>query len=195
MHCTECGGELPPGAHFCPSCGHVLAETGTAAPSPSTPAAQSAAVATAVAGKPGLWERFRAMKTWKKVALGCVVAIALIITLAMFATSGLDGPVDRHFAALKGGDLPAAYAELSIATQTKNPPDAFKAFIERNAVFTHVVGHTFTTRSWENGQGVLEGTLEIEGGGKLPIKIHLVKENGEWKILSYRVEAPKPDEK
>jgi len=134
------------------------------------------------------------MRTWKKVALGIVTAIALIITFAMVMTSGLDEPVDRHFAALRAGNLDAAYNELSIATQRQNSPADFKAMIERNPMFTHIVGHTFTSRSWQNDQGLLQGTLQVEGGGTLPITIHLVKENDQWKILSYRVKpAPSGD--
>ena len=132
------------------------------------------------------------MRTWKKVVLGVVTAIALIITLAMVMTSGLDEPVDRHFAALRAGNLDAAYSELSIATQRQNSPAEFKAMIERNPMFAHIVGHTFTNRSWKNNQGLLEGTLDVEGGGTLPITVHLVKENGQWKILSYRVEPALP---
>ena len=201
MFCPECGKELPTEAHFCPSCGHVIGASrtpGAGASNPSQAAAPAPTIAAAAAPpppvapqamsanqSPGLWGRFRAMRTWKKVVLGIVTAIVLLITLAMVMTSGLDVPVDRHFAALRVGNLDAAYSELSIATQRQNSPAEFKAMIEHNPMFAHIVGHTFTNRSWENNQGLLEGTLEVEGGGTLPITVHLVKENDQWKILSY----------
>jgi hypothetical protein len=51
----------------------------------------------------------------------------------------------------------------------------------------HVTDESFSSRTVNNGQGELVGTLNLEGGGKLPIEIRLVKENDDWKILAYHV--------
>ena len=52
---------------------------------------------------------------------------------------------------------------------------------------THVTGETFNSRVVENGQGRMEGVLDLDEGGRLPIEIRLVKENDNWKILAYHV--------
>jgi len=131
------------------------------------------------------------MKTWKKVLLGIAVFIVGVVALAMFATSGLNKPVERHFAALHAGDVIGAYSELSIAARQQTSLDDFKAMLVNTPALTHVTGESFSSRTVTNGQGQLEGTLDIEGGGKLPIEIRLVKENDTWKILAYHVKPVK----
>lgn len=199
MFCPNCGKQLPKDSHFCPACGHVIEE----APADASPkaaakaaAAPDPAPAAAPAGdpaakKPGLWKR---MKTWQKIVLGVVVFIIAVIWLALAATSGLVKPVERHFAALHSGDLVGAYGELSVAARQQTSLDGFKAMVEGSPAFAHVTGESFTSRKVENGQGSLEGELKLDGGGKLPIEIRLVKENGQWKILGYRITPAKTTE-
>jgi len=203
MFCPNCGKQLPKDSHFCPACGHVIedapagagaasaqtaakaAPKAAAAPDPAPPAPAAAA---APAKKPGLWKR---MKTWQKIVLGVVVFIIAVIWLALAATGGLVKPVERHFAALRGGDAVGAYSELSIAARQQMSLDSFKAMVEGSPALVHVTGESFSSRKVTNGQGQLEGTLDLENGGKLPIEIRLVKENGQWKILGYRLNPVK----
>jgi hypothetical protein len=128
----------------------------------------------------------RGLKTWKKVVLGIVIFIVLVIALAMWATSGLVEPVQKHFAALRSGDVVAAYSELSVAARQQTSLEDFKKMVTAMPALTHVTGESFSTRENNNGEGRLEGVLELEGGGKLPIAIRLVKENDAWKILAYQ---------
>lgn len=187
MFCANCGKELAPGAQFCAACGHA---TASAAPTATPPAAQGAAAAPSSSGSFG-W--LRRLKTWQKVMLGIAVFIVGVITLAMFATSGLDEPVKRHFTALHAGDVVGAYAELSVAARQTTSLDAFKNMLANSPGLTHVTGESFSSRSYQNSQGHLEGMLELEGGGRIPIEVNLVKENGGWKILNYHVSAAKPE--
>ena len=69
--------------------------------------------------------------------------------------------------------------------------DAFKAMVEGSPALAHVTKESFTSRTVTNGQGQLEGALDLDNGGKLPIEIRLVKENGQWKILGYRLNPVK----
>ena len=190
MFCPGCGKPLPPNSHFCPSCGATVA---VAAAGPAASAAIADTVASAPAREPkrGFFAR---MKLWQKVVLGIVVFIFGVIALAMFATSGLDKPVQQHFSALRAGDVVGAYSQLAVATRQQNTLDDFKGLLASNPALTHVTGNSFTSRSTTNGQGHLEGALDLEGGGKLPVEVNLVKENGGWKILSYHVTSAKPKE-
>jgi hypothetical protein len=190
MFCPECGKELPADSHFCPACGHVTAQGGAA--SPTAAAAPMAAPVARVPESGGFMAWLRRMKTWKKVLIGIFVFIVGVVSLAMCMTSGLDEPVNRHFDALHAGDITAAYAELAIATRHDVSEADFKAMLERNPALTHVIGHSFSSRNWNDGQGTLEGTLELDGGGRLPITVRLVKENDQWKILSYHVTSSPP---
>jgi len=199
MFCHSCGKPVPPDSQFCPACGQSVvasAPGGTAAPS-APPAAPTGAAQPAFDPAPAsvltggtsrsFWARVKGMKTWKKVVLGIVIFIVLVIALALFATSGLDKPVQRHFAALHSGDVVGAYSELSVAARQQTSLDDFKAMLTNTPALNHVTGESYTSRELNNGQGQLEGTLDLEGGGKLPISITVVKENDQWKILSYHV--------
>lgn len=216
MFCPSCGKPLPPDSKFCPSCGHaVAAVTPGASAAPSAPAAPSFTAAAPAAAVPPIFDpppaaayapetkrtfgaRLRAMKTWKKVVLGVVLGIvifiAAVVTLALSMTSGLREPVERHFAAIRAGDIVGAYSDLSIAARQQTSLDDFKAMLTNMPALTHVTGESFSSRTVTNGQGQLVGTLDLDGGGKLPIEIQLVKENDAWKILAYHVTSAKPPE-
>jgi hypothetical protein len=202
MFCPNCGKPVPPESKFCPSCGNAVAAAtpgGSAAPAAPSFAAAAPPPPPPPQFNPGpagtfpqepaptFWDKLRAMKTWKKVLIGIALFIVAVVALAMFATSGLDKPVQRHFAALRAGDIVGAYGELSIAARQQTSLDDFKTMLTNTPALIHVTGQSFSSRETNNGQGQLEGTLEIEGGGKLPIEIRLVKENDEWKILAYHV--------
>jgi len=125
-------------------------------------------------------------KRWKKILFGLVLFGAVAYGLVTFLTGSMVDTVDRHFAALARGDLDAAYDEFSVAARLSTSKASFRAMLDANPPFTRVVGHTFPTRKWEDGQGLVEGTLELRGGGTLPISVRLVDDGDGWKILGYR---------
>jgi len=129
----------------------------------------------------------RGLKTWKKVGLGFVVFIVAVFMLASWATSGLSDVVDHHFAAVKSGDTVGAYGDLSVAARQQTSMDDFNTMLKGMPALTQVMATSWDSREINNGQGALKGTLELQGGGKLPIEVTLVKENDQWKILSYHV--------
>lgn len=184
MFCANCGKELTPGAQFCASCGHAIAGDSAHAVPGAAPAT-TAVTPPAPVQRHGFLGWLRGLKTWKKVVLGIATFIVAVVALALWATSGLDEPVKRHFAALHAGDVTGAYSELSVAARQTTSLDAFKAMLAANPALTHVTGESFASRSYQDSQGHLQGMLEIDGGGQVPIEVNLVKENGAWKILSY----------
>ena len=129
----------------------------------------------------------RGLKLWKKIVLGIVLFFVAVFGLATCATSGLGKVVDHHFAAVRAGDLIAAYSDLSVAARQQTSMDAFKAMLQATPALTHVTGSSWDTREIKNGEGHLAGMLELDTGGKLPIEVRLVKENDQWKILAYNV--------
>lgn len=174
MYCSNCGTKIAGDVHFCPECG-ALANAENAQPGGQAAVAQPAAVATSAKPK---------MALWKKILIGVVVFVVAVVGLAMFATSGLDEPVERQLAALSAGNIQAAYAETSVAFQQNTSLEQFAAFVERYPVLKSISGHSFTTREIENGVGTLKGTLTTSDGGVVPIEFRLVKENDVWKILA-----------
>lgn len=166
MYCSECGTALSEDAHFCPQCGHEIVK---GASPQSSPASQSPPK--------------KKMALWKKVVIGLIAIIVVSVSLALFLTSGLTGPVERQLAALGRGDIDAAYDVTSQAFQRSTSKAQFEQFVRAYPIITDIADHSFSERRVENGIGYLSGTLTSESGGVQPVSYRLVKENGEWKIL------------
>lgn len=126
------------------------------------------------------------MPKWLKITLGVVAGVIAVIVaivyIALWATSGLIEPVERQLAALKAGNMEAAYAETSEAFKQATPMQSFTAFVDQNPILKDTASHSFSSRSINNGIGVLEGQLTSSSGGVVPVKYQLVKENDAWKI-------------
>ena len=133
------------------------------------------------------------MPKWLKIVLGVVAGIAALVVaviyIAIWATSGLVEPVERQLAALKAGNIDAAYTETSEAFQQATPLPAFTSFVNQYPILKDAADYSFSNRSINNGIGVLEGSLTSSTGGVTPIKYELVKENDAWKIQYMNIGA------
>ncbi len=125
----------------------------------------------------------KGMALWLKILIGAVVAIILIISIAMWATSGMMDSVNRHMDALKAGNIDAAYAETSGAFQQQTSLEQYNEFVKSYPILTDYVEKSFPSRSVENNIGTVEGTLTAPDGTVMPIAFQLVKENDAWVIL------------
>ncbi len=134
------------------------------------------------------------MPRWLKITLGIaagfVVVIGVIVGVVFWATSGLIAPIERQLAAFHAGDMQAAYAETSEAFQKATSVDDFAAFVEANPILKDITDHSFTNRSFENNVGTVSGSLTSSTGGVQPVSYRLVKERGDWKILSIDLSPP-----
>ena len=126
------------------------------------------------------------MPKWLKIALGVAAGIAAVIALivwfALWATSGLIEPIERQLAALKAGNMEAAYAETSEAFRGATTKEQFATFVEQYPILKDAASHSFTNRSIENSVGTVSGTLTSATGGVWPVDYRLIKENDVWKI-------------
>ena len=126
-------------------------------------------------------------KKWPKI-LGAVLAvIALAVALAFYFTAGMVGVVEQQLALLRQGDIKAAYGLTSKDFQKATSLAQFTAFVKQYPSLSQNQGHTFTTRSIENNIGTVKGTLTARDGAVTPIRLQLVKEQGEWRILFIEV--------
>lgn len=175
MYCQSCGAEMENGAKFCPACGHEVG-----APTQTSTSAQPASPAAAA---PAPKKKGGVLKIVLGVIGGFVALIVLIIMLALWATSGLLDPVQRHFDALKAGDMIAAYAETSSAFRQQTSPQQYADFVASYPIMTNYTDLSFGARSFENDDGKLEATLTGPDGVAVPMEVLLIKENGNWKIL------------
>lgn len=127
------------------------------------------------------------MPTWLKVVLGIAVVLGVfvggLVWFLVGITSVLIEPIDRQIAALKAGDMAAAYAETSEAFHKATPLEGFTAFVDGNPILRDIASRSFPNRSINNGVGTVSGSLTSSTGGVMPIEYRLVKENEIWKIL------------
>lgn len=127
------------------------------------------------------------MPRWLKIALGvaagAAVVIGAIVWIALWATSGIVEVAERQLAALKAGNIEAAYAETSEQFRQQTPLDAFTAFVDQYPILKEHASHSFANRKIENNVGELSGSLTSSTGGVTPIQYRLVKENDAWKII------------
>lgn len=127
------------------------------------------------------------MPKWLKIVLGVAAglaaAIAIIVWIALWATSGIVEVAERQLAALKAGNMDAAYAETSEQFRQQTPLADFTAFVGQYPILKEHASHSFSNRKIENGVGELNGTLTSPTGVVTTIQYRLVKENDAWKIL------------
>jgi hypothetical protein len=125
-------------------------------------------------------------KIWK--VLGIIAGvIAVIVIVALFATSGLRSTADEFFGAVKQQDMAKARTYLSEEFKASTDDAALKAFLSNSALLN------FKEASWsesniDNGRGELNGLITTETGGHIPIKLMFVKEHEAWKI--YALQKP-----
>lgn len=133
------------------------------------------------------------MPKWLKIVLGVaaglIAVVAIIVWFALWATSGLIEPIERQLAALKAGDMNAAYAETSEAFKGATSLEQFTTFVDQYPILKDAVSHSFSNRSITNGVGEVSGSLTSSTGGVIPISYQLVKENDVWKIMFIKVDA------
>lgn len=132
------------------------------------------------------------MPLWLKIVIGIFAGLGALIAgaagLVFWLTLGLVEPIERQLAALKAGDMQAAYEETSEAFRQATPLDAFTTFVGNHPILKDAASHSFPNRSFENDQGTISGSLTSSSGGVVPAKYDLVKENGVWKIIHISLE-------
>lgn len=138
------------------------------------------------------------MSTIKKILVvilsvfaGIVVLILLIVALAFFLTRGLVEPINEQLAAIRNNNLVVAYSYTSKEFQKKSSMDDFKNFLTRFPVIKNNQSAHFPNREFENGEGIIKGTITAKDGTAINIEYRVIKENGAWKILGMKVSPPK----
>ncbi len=124
-----------------------------------------------------------------KIFIGIVVVFVLAILVMFYATSGMTNTADAFFAAVKDKNIALARSYLSEDFKASTDEKTLQDFLTRKTLIK------FKKASWSNrqisgGRGELTGSITTESGGTVPIKLELIKENGNWLIYSiYKPEA------
>ncbi len=128
------------------------------------------------------------MKKMFTIIVIIFVSIGIIIGLVFYFTSGATKSANNFFSLIKNGKIDNAYETLSEQFKHKTTLENFKIFIETysindfNSVFWNYRKRNLHTTE-------LEGNFKTKNNQSVPIKVDLVKEDGQWKILSIDVKG------
>lgn len=127
------------------------------------------------------------------IAIGLVIGFAILLIVLIFgwifyATKELPKVASTFFSLITQGKIVEAYHSTSIPFQASTSQADLVQFLQENALLNYL-RFSWSSRSFKTNQGSLEGTVTNKSGGKIPLKIHFIKENDTWKI--YALEKPK----
>lgn len=133
--------------------------------------------------------------TWARIlGIGCGAVLLLggIIGLVVFAvvgraTAGPEETIQAFLAAAGQGDWTTAHGYFSEPLKQVQPFDQFSAIGAANQQLFQVKDTTFNQRSVDLAGAELSGTVELTSGTELPASFRLVRENGEWRLISYQI--------
>ena len=125
---------------------------------------------------------------WKKILLGLLVFVGLLVALVFWATSGMSGAADDFFNLLAQKNYTTAYNEyISSDFKAKTPLSKFINYVKANR-FDEVETTNWGNRQINGNLGELEGSLVTKDGSAIPIKLKFVKANDNWQI--YAISKP-----
>jgi len=123
------------------------------------------------------------MKKWL-IGILVVLALAVVIVLvALQATKGVAKSAETFFSLIREGKMEEAYNATAQEFQASTSFESFRQFLEITTL-KNFSRASWTTRSINNNLGKLIGSIHTQEGGVVPVEIDLVKEAGQWKILS-----------
>ena len=125
---------------------------------------------------------------------GCLTIVILAALLVMVVVRAMTGPavetVERHMEALRRGDLPTAYGQLSDELRARMNPGDYEAFVTDVPVLRQNTEVRITERSWRS-EGVLVTTdVTSASGMQRSVAFRVIKEDGAWKIADIDVAQP-----
>lgn len=125
----------------------------------------------------------------KKLVMGIIAFFVIIIGFTYFTTRGASEAADKFIGYVQTSDADSAFDLLSVEGKKVGSKEDFTSFIEE-------IGPAIKGELSNNGVGVSAGTGEetvstikykIKGdnGNEYVAVVELVKEEGEWKVLSF----------
>ncbi len=123
----------------------------------------------------------------KKVTLTVATLFILFVggMIVMFSMvfGKMADVAQAELAALRAGDVEQAYTYTSTEFQKAVSIEDFEKFVTHYPALKDNTSASFPDRNMHDNLGNLNGTLSLPNGKSIPITIHLIKENDQWKIV------------
>jgi len=116
---------------------------------------------------------------------GVLAALFVMAIVAVFYfSSGMVDVSDSFFKDVAAGDMQRARSYLAADFRATTSEDELRLFHGRSALLDYSQSHWGNRQVSIGGTGHLEGDVSTKSGGKIPLTLTFVKENGGWKIYS-----------
>ncbi|HGZ70016.1 MAG TPA: hypothetical protein ENK74_01305 [Nitratifractor sp.] len=121
---------------------------------------------------------------WKKILIGVVAFFAIVIALVMYGTSGMTDTVDSFLQSVSEQNYNKAYNYLSDDFTKSTSKEQLIAFVKSSGLDKYKSA-SWGNRSFEGKRGEIEGTIETQNGGAIPLKVKFTKlSDGSWRIYA-----------
>jgi hypothetical protein len=132
------------------------------------------------------WARFLGLGCGALLLLATLVG-ATVMAVVGRASAGPEQAVQAFLAAAGSGDWGAAHAHFSEPLKQVQPFEQFSSIAAANQHLFQVKETTFNNRSVNPAGAELSGSVTLLDGTELPASFKLVKEGGEWRLISYQL--------
>ena len=120
---------------------------------------------------------------------GCLIAlaaafalVALVLVFVFWLTRDAVASADNFLALIGQNKIAAAYQESSATLRGQQTQEAFAQSVQGLGL-TDYASIFWSNREVKNDRAHLEGSVTTRAGGKIPLTMELVKENGAWKVI------------
>lgn len=122
------------------------------------------------------------------LVLWVVLLLASLILATSYLTQGLVNTANNQLAALRKGNLVAAYSYNSTEYHKVVSLQQYKTWLNQVPELKNNIEASFTNRGLNSYEGFLnlgflEGTLTAQDGTKVKVRYLFIKEHGTWRIL------------
>lgn len=123
------------------------------------------------------------MKTFLKVLAGITALVVVAIVAVILLTAGMSDTADKFFTAVKSNDYDLAYTCLSDDFKSNTSKEELESYMKKNALSSYKEA-SWVSRSVNGKRGRLEGSIDTESGGAVPVSLSFVKGDGGWQIYA-----------
>lgn len=136
-----------------------------------------------------------AKRGWVKwIFIGCGLILLMMIGIGgaiwfgvMKATEGPEKVAREFMEAAAEGDAPRAYETFSAPLRDVQSLEQLQAMLDQNPSLFATTDATFSNRKVDGSGAQLSGTATLESGTEVPVSFGLVRENDEWKVISWEI--------
>ena len=126
------------------------------------------------------------MKKLIKILIGLGIFVSIVIVLAYALTLAPVRVAKSQLKLISSGNFQKAYGLTSEDFQKNTSFSSFENFINKSSL-KKAKKISFTSRQIKNNVAYLEGKLVFTDGTTVPIMYKLIREEGEWRILSIKI--------